>query len=70
MLSTTVLIAAFWIFIIAGFFLWSFFLWLGARWAKIAGITYRRAIFAGLLVNVAYGVVYAFFNWCARATRC
>jgi signal peptidase I len=61
MLSTTILIAMFWIFVIAAFFLWTYFLWLGARWTKIAGVTYRRALLAGLLVNVAELVVCAPF---------
>jgi signal peptidase I len=57
MLSTIILIAALWVFVIAAFFLWAYFLWLGARWTKIAGVTYRRALFASLAVNVAELVV-------------
>jgi signal peptidase I len=57
MFSTTILIAELWIFVIVAFFLWALFLWLGARWTKIAGITFRRALFAGLVVNVAELVV-------------
>jgi signal peptidase I len=63
MLSTTILIAAFWIFLIAAFFLWAYFLWLGARWTKIAGVTFRRALFAGLLVSTADVALWALFSW-------
>jgi signal peptidase I len=70
MFSTVILIAAFWIFVIAAFFLWAFFLWLGARWARIPGVTYRRALFAGLLVNVAQVAITVLFlyNGLADAT--
>jgi signal peptidase I len=63
MLSTIILVAVLWILVIGAFFLWAYFLCLGARWAKIPGVTYRRALFAGLLVNVGNGVVGALFGW-------
>ena len=63
MFSTTILLAAFCIFGIAGFFLWALFLWLGTRWTKIEHVTYRRALFAGLLVNTAQLLVWAAFHW-------
>ncbi len=62
MFSTTILIAMFWIFAIAAFFLGLFPL-AGCRWAKIAGVTCRRALFAALLVNAAYGVILTLFSW-------
>ena len=62
MVLTTILLAAFCIFGIAGFFLWAYFLRLGARWAKVEGVTYRRALFAGLIVNVAEIMVWGLFR--------
>ncbi len=63
MLSTTILVATFWIFLIAAFFRWAYFLRLGARWTKIEGVTYRRALFAGLLVGAGNLVVGVLFSW-------
>ncbi len=58
MFSTIILLAALSIFVIVDFFLCAYFLWLGARWTKIQGVTYRRALFAGVLVYIAQLVVW------------
>jgi signal peptidase I len=53
-MSTAIVITSFVVLVGVAFFTTACFLWLGARWTKIAGVTFRRALCAtGLLAAVA-----------------
>ncbi len=68
MLSTAVIVSVVLILLCTSFFLWAAFLCLGARWAKIPGVTLRRALFVALVASVVQTVISVLMRSISPAT--